>query len=359
MSRIIPIPTTRVGDFFVRQNLVQQVQSDQLDLFRLQTQVSSGRRLQLPSDDAPAALRAINLQRLLDRKGQIETNLQSSQFYLSGAETSIGSVSQLLANIRGEALGVSGTLADDTARQTVVQQIDQAMKTLVATSNSRLQGRYLFSGSRSQAPPVSYDGAFVEYTGNDGTLRSYVDFERLFETNLTGAEVFGSVSAEVEGTADLDPQLNPDTLLSSINGGAGISRNPAITVTVTSAGTSQLAVVDLSGAVTVRDVARLIEENGPTLTNLSVEITSTGLNVHTSAGTIQIGEVAEGRTAHELGLFSAAGGTPTATITGDPLNPAVLKTTRLADLLGTKAQGILVSANANNDIAIRAARNGG
>ena len=97
MSRIIPIPTTRVGDFFVRQRLTGQVQLDQLALFRLQNQVSTGRRLQLPSDDAPAALRAINLQRLLDRKGQIRTNLQASNFYLSAAENSLGVISQQLS----------------------------------------------------------------------------------------------------------------------------------------------------------------------------------------------------------------------------------------------------------------------
>ncbi len=358
MSRIIPIPTTRVGDFFVRQNLVQQVQSDQLDLFRLQTQISSGRRLQLPSDDAPAALRAINLQRLLDRKGQIKTNLQSSEFYLSAAETSIGTVSQLLSNIRGEALGVAGTLADDKARQTVVQQIDQALKTLVATGNSKLQGRYLFAGSRSQTQPFSFDGNFVEFFGNDGTLRSYVDLERLFDTNVTGTEVFGGVSASVEGSVDLDPHLNPDTLLSTINGGSGISGNAAITITVSDAGNSQTSVVDLSGAVTIRDVARLIEEGAPTLTNVTAEITGSGLTVRTGSGTILIGEVAEGRTAHELGLFSAPGSVPSDTITGTALNPAVLKTTRLGDLLGTKAQGQLVSANANNDVLITATQNG-
>jgi flagellar hook-associated protein 3 FlgL len=358
MSRIIPIPTTRVGDFFVRQNLTRQVQSDQLDLYRLQTQISSGRRLQLPSDDAPAALRAINLQRLLDRKGQIATNLESSEFYLGAAETSIGTTSQLLSDIRGEALGVLGTLSDSTARQTVVQQIDQALKTLVATSNSKLQGRYLFAGSRSQTQPFSFDDKFVEYFGNDGTLRNFVDLERLFETNVTGTEVFGGVSAAIEGSADLDPHLNPTTLLSSINGGNGISRNPAISVTVSNAGTSQTTVVDLSGAVTVHDVARLIEENAPTLTNVTVEIAGTGLTVHTDNGTILIGEVAEGRTAHELGLFSPPGGTPSDTVTGTPLNPAVLKTTRLANLLGTKSFGQLVSANANNDIIIRAAQNG-
>src|SRR4051794_28497164 len=109
MSRIIPVPTTRVGDFFVRQRLTQQVQSDQLDLFRLQNQVSTGQRLQLPSDDAPAALRAINVQRLLDRKGQVQTNVQASGFYLSAAENSLGVASQQLSNLRGEVLAVANT----------------------------------------------------------------------------------------------------------------------------------------------------------------------------------------------------------------------------------------------------------
>ncbi len=73
MSNIVPIPTTRVGDYFIRQRLVAQTQSDQVDLFKLQTEVSTGQRLQLPSDDAPAALRAIGLQRLLAQKTQIQT----------------------------------------------------------------------------------------------------------------------------------------------------------------------------------------------------------------------------------------------------------------------------------------------
>ena len=150
MSSIIPIPTTRVGDYFVRQRLIGQVQNDQLDLFKLQNQISTGQRLQLPSDDAPAALRAINLQRLLDRKGQIQTNVQANNHFLSAAETNLSSVSDLLINLRAETVGVAGTLSSDAARQTLVQQIDQALETLVATGNAKLQGRYLFAGSRSQ-----------------------------------------------------------------------------------------------------------------------------------------------------------------------------------------------------------------
>src|SRR6188472_2809150 len=96
---IIPIPSSRVGDLFVRERLIGQTQSDQLSLFKLQNQISTGKRMQLPSDDAPAALRAINLQRLLDRKGQIVTNIKSSNDYLTAAYGSLTSVSDTLIDL--------------------------------------------------------------------------------------------------------------------------------------------------------------------------------------------------------------------------------------------------------------------
>src|SRR5262245_36791078 len=174
MAGIIPIPTTRVGDYFIRQRLVSQAQNDQLDLFRLQNQISTGHRMQLPSENAPAALRAINLQRLLDRKGQIQTNVQANNNFLSAAETNLSSVADLLINVRAETVGIAGTLSSDDARQTLIQQIDQALRTLVDTGNAKYQNQYLFSGSRSQDLPYTYDGLTVQYNGNEGVLRSFV-----------------------------------------------------------------------------------------------------------------------------------------------------------------------------------------
>jgi flagellar hook-associated protein 3 FlgL len=358
VSRIIPIPTTRVGDFFVRQRLTSQVQADQLALFRLQNQVSTGRRIQLPSEDAPAALRAINLQRLLDRKGQIQTNLQSSNFYLAAAESSLGLAAQELTALRSEVLGVSGTLATDAQRQAVIQQLDRKLQFLVDTGNSKAQGRYLFAGSRASTQPYDYNGNFVEYFGNERNLRSHIDLERLFETNLPGSDVFGGISTPVQGAVDLNPQTNGETLLSTINGSAGIGTNAAITLRTTiGADPPVTTVVDLSSAVTLGEVARLIEDAAPAGTNLTVTVTGNGLVLQSSTASLSVTEVAQGRTAQELGIFTGTT-SPGGTITGLDLNPAVLKTTRLSDLLGTKAQGRLVSADPNNDLVITASQNG-
>jgi flagellin-like hook-associated protein FlgL len=357
MASIIPVPASRVGDFFVRQRLVGQVQNDQLDLFKLQNQISSGQRLQLPSDDAPAALRAINLQRLLDRKGQIQTNVQANNNFLSAAESNLNSVSDLLIKLRADIVGVAGTLSDEATRQTLAQQIDQALESLVATGNAQSQGRYLFSGSRAQDQPYDFTGQFVEYSGNEGVLRSYVDLERLFDSNLAGTDVFGGISSKVSG-GDLNPHVSADTQISTINGGNGISRNAAVTISITTSTSTVSSVVDLSHAVTLGDVARLIEEGAPVGTEIIAGVSGKGLTLSTTSGTITVGEVAQGRAAIELGIRTPTGAGPTSAIEGSDLNAAVLKTTQLDSLLGKKAQGRLESINSNNDIVLTANQNG-
>jgi flagellin-like hook-associated protein FlgL len=355
MSSIVPIPTTRVGDLFVRERLVGQVQHDQLDLFKLQNQISTGKRLQLPSDDAPAALRAINLQRLLDRKGQISTSIQSSGSYLSAAESNLSTVSDLLNKMRGDIVGVSGTLTSDADRQTLVQQIDQALQTLVAAANAKTQGRYLFAGSRAQDQPYDFNGAYIQYSGNEGTLRSYVDLAQLFATNVPGTDVFGGLSSQIQG-GDLSPHLSADTLLSTINGGQGIARNAAISVSVNNGSSTTTSVIDLSRAVTLGDVAHLIEHGAPAGTVIVADVTGDGLKLSSTSGMISVAEVGEGKAASDLGFPPSIA--PSNTLVGSALNPAVLKTTRLDSLLGTRAQGRIVSAGQNNDIVLTATKNG-
>src|SRR5262245_12746395 len=146
MGGIIPVPTTRVGDFFIRQRLVNQIQGDQLDLVRLQTQVSTGRRLLRPSDDAPAALRAIALQRTILRKDQSERNLAGSRSVLEVAETSLNSVADTLRIVRGAAQESVSNLTSAESRQAAIAEIDAALSSLITSGNANYNGRYLFAG---------------------------------------------------------------------------------------------------------------------------------------------------------------------------------------------------------------------
>lgn len=353
---VIGIPTTRVSDLFVSQQLVHRVQADHLTLARLQQAISTGRRVNIPSDDAPAALRATALQILLERKSQYLTNLNTANSFLSATDTALGDVASLLADVRGAALSVADTVSSDTQRRAVAEQVQQALERLRAIGNRTFRGRYLFGGTLGQQLPFSLrsDGR-IAYLGDRGRLQTFADSNLLFDTNVDGDMVFGAISSAVQGSADLDPALTPETPLAALNQGMGV-RAGSIRISV---GTSE-RIVDLAGAATIGDVARLLTANPPPGRRITARVTQAGLTVEADAaggGSLTITEVGNGSTARDLGILHTLA-TGTGPIVGSDLNPRLLRTTPLDRILGRKAVAILPGAGPNNDLHIEARKNG-
>jgi len=354
MSNIAPIPNTRVSGLLLRERLTQQYQADQLDLFRIQEQISTGRRITLPSDDAPAALRAISLQRLIERKGQLEININTGQSFLAATDTALNQVADVLNQVKSATLGVVGNVTSQQDRDTAIATINETLNSLVNLANRQFRGRQLFGGSNTNELPYTFDGNNVTYNGNDQSLRSYSDLGVLFATNATGQEVFGGISEAVTGSVDLNPQLNLDTPLSSLRGGRGINPNGAFVISDGQA----TSVVDISSATTIGDVIRRIEENPPAGRDVEVSITGTGLTISIDGGSLSISEIAGGSTARELGILKTADSQ--LSVTGTDLDPILLLTDRLDNLLGTKARTVIESGGQddNNDILLQANSNG-
>jgi flagellar hook-associated protein 3 len=355
MGAIVPIPTTRVSDLLIRQRLQSQLQSDQLDIVRLEDQLSTGRRINTPSEDAPAALRAISIQRLLERKDQVQKNIAANQLYLTSTDSALGSAADLISQIRASALSVVGTTSTDTERQAIVVEIDAAIRELIDSANQQVNGHYLFAGANTNQPPFEQINDTVRYVGDDQHSQSYGDIDLLFQTNLTGDEVFGGFTNQMIGNADLNPVVTADTLLSDLHGGKGIEKT---TIAISDGNSTRL--VDLSRANTIGDVAAMLEANPPAGRKIRVDITGTGLNVQIDAaggGTLTISDVGDGHAAADLGILRTAPN-GTAPIIGSDLDPRLTLTTRLSDILGSRAAAAIAPSGANNDLLIRAAHNG-
>jgi len=354
MSGVSGVPTTRITDLFVRQRLLQQMQADQKDIFELQTQLSTGHRFSVPSADPIASLRVIELQRLLEQKSQVKSNLATTQSYLAASDTALSRVSEIVAEARANALGVLGTTATDAQRAAAAQQIQQAIQQLLDAANQKFRGRYLFAGTATDTRPFTRVGNnLILYQGNEGVLKSYVDTDLLFDNNVPGSAIFGAVSQVVQGSADLRPRLRFDTPLGDLHNGAGI----ALGSIAISDGTTT-AIVDLSSAHTIGDVALLIKHNAANIP-LNVEVTATGLKIQlaSSTGDLTIRDVGSGTTAKQLGIFREIG-VGTSPIVGSDLQPRLRNTTRLSDLLGTPARAVLRFQGSDNDLILEADRNG-
>lgn len=355
MPVIYPIPTGRSSDYLVQKRLLSQLQSDQLELLKIQNQISTGRRISRPSEDAAAAQRGIGLQRIIEEKKQVRSNLATTTSYLNATDVALSSVSNVIAEMRAVAVGSAQTTISDSQRAANAVQVQQALQSLVEIGNHSFRDRHLFAGSKTGSGPFSYAGNNVVYSGNDTTLRSYADIGLLVGNNVTGDDAFGAVSPQVRGSADLNPVVLRSTRLADLRNGQGISSG---SIQVSDGINTQT--IDLSHAETVDDVIRAIERNPPAGRTLTVRLTPTGLTIDiddAGGGNFTITEVGDGTTAHDLGIYNRLG-TVTSPIVGSDLNPQLTLTTRLADLLGTRPTAYVSSSASNNDLIIEALQNG-
>ncbi len=350
-NSIIGIPTTRLSDLFVRDQLLSQLQINESDLYRIQTQLSTGYRFQSISDEPVAALSVIGLQSLLQRKAQVQSNIDTNQSYLSTTDSALSSVSDLLTQVRADALGVVGSTATDAERSAAAQQVEQTLRQLLNTGNQQFRGRYLFSGSESAVAPFQSVGDVVQYSGNEQRLSSYQDLNLLFDTNLNGNEVFGAISSQAQGQVKITPDLTYDTSLADLFQGQGISKGSILVSDGTNTST-----IDLSGAKTVGDLAAMIHAHPPAGDELNVDITADKIIIQLvkpGGGNLSIREVGSGTVAEELGIRNdnGVGDNP---IYSRSLEPTLDGTTSLQNILGAYAGTVLHSTGSDNDIRLRA-----
>jgi flagellin-like hook-associated protein FlgL len=355
MPAIYPVASRRVSEQLLQTRLQSQFEFDRLDLLRLQDQLSTGNRLSVPSDDAPAATRAITLQRLLEQKQQVITNVSTTSSYVAATDNALSRVSELLTSIRAGALSAVDSTISDDVRRVVAEEVNRAIEQLINVGNQQFRGRYLFAGSKTTQPPFEFQGTNVVYQGNEVDLQSLVDANFLLDANVTGDEVFGAISSEVRGTTDLNPILTLDTKLNSLRDGLGVTKGSFLVSDGTSTKT-----INIASAETVRDVVRLIESNPPDGRQITVRLTNDALAIDlddAGGGNLTIREVSGGTTANELGIFNSLG-VGINQLFGADLAPRLQRTTQLADILGTRASVVLQSTGASNDIFIEAAENG-
>lgn len=167
------------------------INEKQLDLARLQNQLSTGKRSANLADDPAAAAGASVLRSNLAANSQFVQNRQIAQQRLSFAENTLGAINDNLQTAREQLIAAGNGGFSDSDRLTIAVQLRQQLATLVGLANSSDgQGGYLFGGYREDTPPFIQNGAAVNYVSDDGARLINVSSTRTIETGFNGADVF-------------------------------------------------------------------------------------------------------------------------------------------------------------------------
>ncbi len=239
----------------------------------MQTQMSSGKRINTPSDDPLGILRDLNYRTELAKTAQYRKNITQGQSWNQTYDTILADLKDMLSTSKEIAISMSNGTYDDVARGASAKEVKSLFDQMMQLANTKQEDKYIFSGFRTSTQALRASANGVRYYGDNGQIKFQVDTATDMTINLLGSNVFLKQLSVLGEHADLNIAVTSATLLADLNGGQGVSQVPG-TITITDQNLGISSTVDLSGATTIDDVITTINNQlaADGITNLTIGI---------------------------------------------------------------------------------------
>ncbi len=214
----------RVSNNTLRSAFLAALESAQRRVIDTQEKVSSGKRVNKPSDDPVAAARIAHLDSSLSRLDQYKSNSDFARNQLGLEESALNSVIDNLQRIRELALQANNSTTNDSDRKDIAAEIRQARGALLALANTTdVDGRHLFAGYVEGAVPfTATPSGGVVYNGDQGQRSLQISDTRFVAINDSGSGVFQKIP---QGNGTFTLAVNPANTGTGVLG-AGTVVNP-------------------------------------------------------------------------------------------------------------------------------------
>lgn len=181
----------RVTNDTLRMAFLNAFETAQRRLAATQNQVSTGKRINAPSDDPLAAARIGQLDATLARLDQYQANGIIARNQLGLEEEALAQVIDHLQRVRELAVQANNSTLDNANRRAIAVELEQRFDSVLALANSTdASGRHLFAGSSEDTRPFVVAAAGVAYYGDQSQRSVQISDERLVAVNDSGAAVF-------------------------------------------------------------------------------------------------------------------------------------------------------------------------
>jgi flagellar hook-associated protein 3 FlgL len=160
-------------------------------LVHLQNQLSTGKRVNTPSDDPIAAAASVRLTDSIAKNRQFLDNQLIAKNNVQYGEQVVAEIGDTLQSLRERLIqGANGTL-NASDRRSIADELRSRYEGLLALANARDEsGNYLFSGGLATTQPFFDAPGGASYAGDQGARSIQVSPSRIVPVAVNGAELF-------------------------------------------------------------------------------------------------------------------------------------------------------------------------
>jgi flagellar hook-associated protein 3 len=327
---ILPTNLARVSNLLRTSVATSSMSKTQRMLLEVQNQLTTGYRINKPSDDPGDSAVIQQLQKTLEHRQGYLDNISAAKNTLSSVDTSLDGLTDLLRQATQIASQNVGSDVTPAARESAAALIDNLYNQAISYGNTQFEGTYIYGGDRSNAAPFATSATGgVKFVGTNDVLQNTFDENTVLPFMVGAQDVFGATSEKQRGSVDLSPSLTATTRLTDLSGAADKGIYKGI-ISIANGGAS--ATVDLTTADTIGDVlTRINAVSGTTDVTAALSADGNSITLTPGAGTVTVTDVGGGTSARDLGIAQA---TAVATLDGGDVQPKLTPLTPLASLLG-------------------------
>lgn len=163
----------------------------------LQDQLSTGKKINKPSDNPVTAVRGMFYRSSLNEIEQYKRNLDHGLSWMTATDEALNEVTEVMQRVRELTVqGLNGT-NDSTSRSAIAEEINQLKNHLGEIANTQFSGKYIFAGTDLKNPPFDADSTIANSpkefrNNNQEVLELDVGVKSNIQINVRGMDIFNN-----------------------------------------------------------------------------------------------------------------------------------------------------------------------
>jgi flagellar hook-associated protein 3 FlgL len=190
--------TTRITTLMVSQNVIADINQSLERVNTTQQELSTGKRINQPSDDPYGASLAVQLNGQLAQLTSYGRTVADSTTWAQTGETALSNIQNMVQRARELVVEAGNDSYGQQARTDAAAEIDQLTEAIKQEANTTYAGEYVFSGTLTGTPPYQ-QGAVDTYAGNSGTVQRQIGPGSTLQVNTDISQLLGSGQSAADG----------------------------------------------------------------------------------------------------------------------------------------------------------------
>jgi flagellar hook-associated protein 3 FlgL len=187
----------RVTQNILNSNMLFNLQRNNKMMETYQDQLSTGKKINKPSDNPVTAVRGMFYRSSLNEIDQFKRNLDHGLSWMTSTDEALNEVTEVLQRVRELTVQGSNGTNDSTARTAIAEEINQLKNHLGEIANSQFSGKYIFAGTDVKNPPFGVDTTIANSSGefinkNQEVLELEVWLKSNIQMNVRGVDIFNN-----------------------------------------------------------------------------------------------------------------------------------------------------------------------